>query len=168
MKKETIIHPLQPIYTEDSLILILGSLPSKKSREENFYYANPKNRFWSVLSQIFQETPKTKEEKITFLKKHRLALWDVIHSCDIKGSSDASICNVKANNISSLIKKTKIKYIITTGQTAKKYYDKFLLPKTKIEAIVLPSTSPASAKVKEDELIKKYKVIKDLLERGNL
>ena len=66
---------LQPIYTEDSLILILGSLPSKKSREENFYYANPKNRFWSVLSQIFQETPKTKEEKITFLKKHRLALW---------------------------------------------------------------------------------------------
>ncbi|HIT10454.1 MAG TPA: DNA-deoxyinosine glycosylase [Candidatus Onthousia faecigallinarum] len=168
MKKETIIHPLQPIYTEDSLILILGSLPSKKSREENFYYANPKNRFWSVLSQIFQETPKTKEEKITFLKKHRLALWDVIHSCDIKGSSDASICNVKANNISSLIKKTKIKYIIATGQTAKKYYDKFLLPKTKIEAIVLPSTSPANAKVKEDELIKKYKVIKDLLERGNL
>lgn len=166
MKKETIIHPLEPIYTEDSKVLILGSLPSQKSREESFYYANPKNRFWPVITKLFQENPLTKEEKIAFLKKHKLALWDVIHSCEIKGSSDASIRKVKANNIKSLLSKTKIKYIITIGQTAKKYYDKLLLDQTHIEAIVLPSTSPANAKMKEDDFIEKYKIIKELLERG--
>lgn len=166
MKKEIIIHPLEPIYTEDSKVLILGSLPSQKSREESFYYANPKNRFWPVITKLFQENPLTKEEKIAFLKKHKLALWDVIHSCEIKGSSDASIRKVKANNIKSLLSKTKIKYIITIGQTAKKYYDKLLLDQTQMEAIVLPSTSPANAKMKEDDFIEKYKIIKELLERG--
>ena len=166
MKKEIIIHPLEPIYTEDSKVLILGSLPSQKSREESFYYANPKNRFWPVITKLFQENPLTKEEKIAFLKKHKLALWDVIHSCEIKGSSDASIRKVEANNIKSLLSKTKIKYIITIGQTAKKYYDKLLLDQTQMEAIVLPSTSPANAKMKEDDFIEKYKIIKELLERG--
>lgn len=158
MTKKKVIHPLDPIFDKDCEILLLGSIPSVKSREENFYYAHPKNRFWKVLSKVYESNhPINNEEKIEFLLNHHIAIWDVIHSCNIKNSSDASITNVKVNNIKKLIKSTKIKRIFTLGKTAKKYYDKYCLSNTKIEAISLPSTSPANATYSLEKLVIEYK-----------
>lgn len=155
--KKKVIHPLEPIFDDNCEILLLGSIPSVKSREENFYYAHPKNRFWKVLGAIFKHSKlTTKEEKIEFLLNNHIAIWDVIHSCNIKNSSDSSISNVKVNDIKKLIKKTKITKIFTIGKTAKKYYDKYCFPKTKIEAISLPSTSPANAVYSLEKLILEY------------
>ena len=161
--EKKVVHPLEPIYDKNSKILLLGSLPSVKSREESFYYAHPQNRFWRVLSSVLNEKlPITNEEKQDMLLKNHIALWDVIHSCYIKGSSDASIKEVKANDINSLLQKTSITTIFTTGKTAQKYYDKYCYPKTKIKAICLPSTSPANALKKESDLIEAYKIILDV------
>ncbi len=139
-----ITHEFGPYFNKDSKVLILGSIPSVKSREEGFYYAHPKNRFWTTLSKVYQEDiPQTIQDKKSFLKKHHIALWDVIESCEIEGSSDSTIKNVIPNDILSLVKKTEITTIFTTGKKAKQLYDKYCYPKTKIEAIYLPSTSPA-------------------------
>ena len=111
--KETIIHPFNPIYDKDSKVLVLGSIPSPKSRELGFYYGHPQNRFWKVLSKVYDEPiPNTIEEKKTFVLKHHIALWDVVHSCEIVGASDSSIRNVVSNDIENLLLKTNIKYII--------------------------------------------------------
>lgn len=151
-------HELKPIYSKDSEILILGSIPSVKSREIGFYYAHPQNRFWQVLAAIYKEDlPKTQEEKIDFLIRHKIALWDVLASCSIKSSSDASIKNIKVNNIEKLIKKTNIKAVYTTGKKAYEIYQKEVARKTKIDAIYLPSTSPANASFSIEKLIKEYK-----------
>lgn len=159
MKKQ-IIHPLKPIYNTQSQVLLLGSLPSIKSREEKFYYAHPQNRFWKVLASVLQEeVPTTKQEKTAMLLTHQLALWDVIHSCSIIGSSDASITDVKVNHLQEILKHSKIKYIFTTGKTAKKYYDKYCFKETGIEAINLPSTSPANAAYTLEKLIEAYQQI---------
>lgn len=160
-QKTRVKHELSPIYQHNSEILILGSLPSVKSREESFYYAHPQNRFWRVLSKVYEEnTPKTVEEKREFLKKYKIALWDVIKSCNITGSSDSSIKNVTPNNIQKLLKESNIKRIYTTGKTAYQLYHKYLYPKTKIEAIYLPSTSPANAKMTLENLIEEYQQLK--------
>ena len=98
-------HNIEPVYNQDSRILILGSFPSVKSREAKFFYHHPQNRFWKVLAALFQEeVPQTIEEKKTFLLRNHLALWDVIESCDIKGSSDSSITNVKVNDLDLIVK----------------------------------------------------------------
>ena len=168
MNKKKVIHPLSPIYDDTSQILLLGSLPSVKSREENFYYAHPQNRFWKVLAILFKEPfPTTKQEKTNLVLKHHVAIWDVIHSCYINGSSDASISDVKANDIAALIKKTNIKAVFTTGNTAKKYYDKYCYPNTKIEAINLPSTSTANASYSLEKLVEAYQIILDYLSSSN-
>lgn len=161
MKKNKVYHTLEPYYQKDSQILILGTMPSTKSRELGFYYMHPKNRFWKVLSMVYQEPIlDTIEAKKEFLKKHKIALWDVIQSCDIIGSSDSSITNVIANDIPSLLNKTEIKTIYTTGKKAYQLYQKYIDSKTKINAILLPSTSPANAIFTEEKLYAAYLKIK--------
>lgn len=153
-------HELKPIYDENSKILILGTMPSVKSREVGFYYAHPKNRFWWVLEEIFHEKI---EDKTLFLQDKHIALWDVLATCNITGSSDASIKNAKPNNLQKLLKESKIEVIFATGKTAYKYYLKFFQDKINLPVFCLPSTSPANCKVKNEELIKEYSIIKKYL-----
>ena len=158
-------HELPPIYNEHSEVLILGSLPSVKSREEKFYYAHPKNRFWKTLSAIFEEEiGNTIEEKKEFLYRNHIALFDVIKSCEIENSSDTSIKNVVPNNLKTIIKQSQIKFIFTTGRKAYDLYQKYCFPETKIEAIYLPSTSPANCpKNIETTLVDSYQQIKETI-----
>ena len=117
--KEHIVHPIPPYYDDESRILILGSFPSVKSREQLFFYGHPQNRFWKVMAAVFDDkVPETVPEKKAFLKKHHIALWDVIGSCDITGSSDSSIENVVANDISLILKHAGIRGIFVNGKTA--------------------------------------------------
>jgi len=139
-------HPFPPLYDGDSNILILGSFPSVKSREQNFFYGHPQNRFWKVMAAVFEDdVPKDVPEKRAFLLRHHVALWDVIHSCEIKGSSDSSITNVVANDLTPIFENARIQKVFVNGKTAEKYYKKYLEAATKREAVCLPSTSPANA-----------------------
>lgn len=155
-------HDLEPVFDEKSKILILGTMPSVKSREYGFYYMHPQNRFWSVLENLFQEKIEDKKE---FCLKHHIALWDTLKSCSINGSSDSSISNIEVNDLSLILNKTNIKAIITTGKKAHEIYQKYLYPKYKIEDICLPSTSPANATRSKEQLISDYQIIKTILER---
>lgn len=156
-------HTLEPIYDKNSKVLILGSIPSLKSREVGFYYYHKKNRFWQTLSQVYQEEiPDNKEAKIKFLKKHHIALFDVLKSCYINSSSDASIKNPIPNDLTEILNTANIKAIFTTGKKAYQLYQKYIYPKTKIEAIYLPSTSPANCKKGIEDLLKReYQKIKN-------
>lgn len=159
-----IYHPIKPLYDNNSEILILGSFPSVKSREQMFFYGHPQNRFWRVTAAVFgDEVPRTIEEKKVFLLKNRVALWDVIASCEISGSSDSSIKSVTPNNLSQIIDKGKIKRIFVNGKTAEKYYNKYTRDKIGMEAVCLPSTSPANAAWNMEKLIKAWSVIADRL-----
>lgn len=141
-----VYHTLEPIYDENSEILILGSMPSVKSREVGFYYAHPQNRFFKVLSSIYDETlPITKEDKINFLKRNHIALFDVLKSCEIEGSKDSSIQNIEVNDFEPILKNSKIKTIYTTGKKAYELYEQYCYPKIGIHAIYLPSTSMANS-----------------------
>lgn len=152
------LHPFPPLFNSHSEILILGSFPSVKSREQNFFYAHPQNRFWKVLSSIYSsEIPVTIKDKKNFLYSHKIALWDVIASCRITGSSDSSIKDVIANDLSPILASANIKQIYTNGKTAEKYYNKYLLTKTCKKAVFLPSTSPANAAWTIDKLIYEWK-----------
>ncbi len=152
---------IPPYINEESNILILGSLPSIKSREYGFFYAHPQNRFFKTIAHVFnEEEPKTIEDRKEFLKRYNVALYDVIYECDIQGSSDSSIKNVVPINLSKILKEhPNIKRIYTTGKKAKDLYDKYLLPQTGIEAIPLPSTSGANATMSQKELEEHYKII---------
>ncbi len=159
---ETVRHTFGPVYDEECTILILGSLPSVKSRETSFYYGNPQNRFWKVISSMLGcKMPATIEEKKMMLIKNHIALWDVIKECDIKGSSDSTIKNVIPNDIAGLISKTKIKKIFANGTKAKMLYEKHCLESTKIMIEKLPSTSPANASWKTEKLLNAWKAIKE-------
>lgn len=157
------IHPLEPIYDASSKILILGSLPSAKSREVGFYYGHPKNRFFQILADLFNEAIGDDiKSKIQFLKRHHIALWDVVKSCTICGSSDSSIKDVVVNDIASIIKKSKVTKIYTTGKKAYDLYNRYLFKETGIEAIYLPSTSPANQTIKYEEILAEYqKIVND-------
>lgn len=157
---ETVIHPIPPVFDENSKILILGSLPSVKSREYGYQYAHPQNRFWPIMEKLFN-IKITDENRKQFLLNNNIALWDVIHSCKIQGSSDASITDVVPNDIKSLIDQSKISVVFTTGSKAYELYMKYVYPSTLVKATKLPSTSPANAAMKLDELIEKYKIIKN-------
>lgn len=151
-------HPFPPLYDKDSRILILGSFPSVKSREQKFFYGHPQNRFWKVISGIFNEKmPDTIEEKKRLILGNHLALWDVIAECEITGSSDASIRNARANDLSEILMHSSVKKIIVNGKTAEKLYIRYIEPSTGIKAAVLPSTSPANAAWKLDRLIDSWK-----------
>lgn len=157
MEYEHITHPFEPVYTASSKILILGSLPSVKSREQNFYYGHPQNRFWRVMSCILDEPlPQTIEEKKGMLQKHGIAVWDVIYSCDIIGSSDSSIKNVTPTDIAALVRKTQIKNIYCNGKTAGKLYGKYQQQTVGLPAITLPSTSPANAAFSIERLVREW------------
>ncbi|MBE6624115.1 MAG: DNA-deoxyinosine glycosylase [Ruminococcaceae bacterium] len=158
----TIQHPIPPLFDKNSKILILGSFPSVKSREEAFFYGHPQNRFWRVIAHIFNDSiPNTVDEKRTMLLKNNIALWDVIASCDIIGSSDSSIKNVLANDISTILNSAKIEKIIVNGKTAEKYYNKFIKSKINREAICLPSTSPANASWSFEKLVNEWRIIRN-------
>ncbi len=153
-------HPIAPVYNENSRILILGSFPSVKSREEGFFYGHPQNRFWRVLAAIFAtDLPVTIEEKKNFLYNNKVAVWDVIGSCDIVGSSDNSIKNVVPNDLSQILERADIKQIYVNGKTAKQLYDKYIYPQIEREAICLPSTSPANAAWSLERLIEEWRCI---------
>ncbi len=149
-------HTIKPFYNKDSKVLILGSFPSVKSREEGFYYAHLRNRFWKVLASIFEEEIVDKKE---FLKKHKIALFDVCASCEIKGSSDASIKEVVPNNIKEILEESAIQHIILNGKTASKLYQKYM-NEIKVPSITLPSTSPANATFSLEKLIEEYQILK--------
>ena len=162
MKKieEKIIHPLNPIFDKNSKVLILGTMPSVKSRENNMYYSHPKNRFWIVLASLFNEDiPLTNKDKESFLLKHNIALWDVLKSCKIKGSSDSSIKDPICNNFNLIFNTCNIKAVFTTGKQAFKLYKDL----TGNECYYLPSTSPANCAISLDKLISDYKIILEYL-----
>lgn len=159
-----ITHPFPPLYNKNSKILILGSFPSVKSREQCFFYGHPQNRFWKVLSSLLgAEVPTSVEEKRALLLSSNIALWDVIGSCDIVGSSDSSIKNVIPNDISEILKVADIKAIFVNGKTAEKYYKKYTEEKVGIKAVCLPSTSPANATQSIENLLESWRVILQFL-----
>ncbi len=156
-----IIHPIEPLFDESSEILILGSFPSVKSREQKFFYGHPQNRFWRVVANVFEEkTPETVEEKRAFLLSHHIAMWDVIASCDITGSSDSTIKNVRANDLDIILSCADIKQIFVNGKTAEKYYNAYIKSKIGRAAICLPSTSPANAAWSAERLTEAWSIIK--------
>jgi hypoxanthine-DNA glycosylase len=153
-------HPLPPIFDTHSTILILGSFPSVASRKAGFYYHHPQNRFWKVIAALTQEpVPKTIEEKKNLVLHHHIALWDVIEECSIKGSSDASIQDVKASNLSILLEQCPIERIFANGQTAAKLYTKYCEMLTCKPIITLPSTSPANASFSLEALIEAWRIL---------
>jgi hypoxanthine-DNA glycosylase len=156
-----LVHPLAPVFNEDSNILILGSFPSVKSREGEFFYHHPQNRFWRVISTVFnEELPETVEEKRNILLRNNIALWDVVQSCEITGSADISIKNVIPNDIMPILEKAKIQVLYANGGTAYRLYKIYIFNHSKREIILLPSTSPANASYSLDRLIEAWKVIR--------
>lgn len=155
---QNISHTFEPVYNEASEILILGSFPSVKSRENHFYYGHPQNRFWKVLANILNvEVPETIPEKKQMLLEHHIAVWDVIESCTILGSSDTSIKDVVVNDFTEILAKSNITKIYVNGTKAYDLYQKYAEKKTGIKAIKLPSTSPANAAWKLDRLCEAWK-----------
>lgn len=153
-------HSIPPVYDANSRILILGSFPSVLSRREGFFYGHPQNRFWRVLSAVFHEPlPTSTEGKRNLLLCHGIALWDVIASCKIVGSADSSIREAVPNDLSRILQTAPIERIFTNGKTAKKDYDTFQLRQTDMEAIPLPSTSPANASITLSELTERWQII---------
>ena len=156
-----VIHPIEPVYDTNSRILILGSFPSVRSREEMFFYGHPRNRFWRVLASVFDcPLPQTVEEKRSFLLAHQIALWDVIASCEVHASADSSIQNVIPNDLSGILSAARIDRIFVNGKTAYRYYKQYQQDITSCEAVCLPSTSPANAVWSLDDLIKAWSVVK--------
>ena len=159
------IHNIDPVYNKNSRILILGSFPSVKSREQQFFYGHKQNRFWKVLSAVLaSRLPEDISQKKQMLLKNRIAVWDVIASCEITGSSDLSIKNAVPNDLTTILETADIRAIYANGSKAYQLYCKYQYPDTGMEAVKLPSTSPANAAFSLDALIEKWKMIKADLE----
>ena len=155
-----IVHPIEPVYDSHSRVLILGSFPSVKSREAAFFYGHPQNRFWKVLAAVFHRAvPVTVDEKRSLLLDEGVALWDVIASCEIRGSSDSSIKNAVPNDLTPIFETANIDAIYVNGKTAEKYYKKYLLPVTGRKALCLPSTSPANAAWNLEQLVESWHIL---------
>lgn len=154
-------HPLEPVFDESSRVLILGTMPSPKSREVGFYYGHPQNRFWRVLAALFNEPlPTTNEERRALILRHHLALWDVCASCEIAGASDASLRHAKPNDFACILRVAPIEQVVTTGKTAARLYKKLLQPLyPELPLLELPSTSAANAAMSLDALIEAYRSI---------
>jgi hypoxanthine-DNA glycosylase len=160
MNGTRIDHPFGPLYGENSRILILGSFPSVKSREQNFFYGHPQNRFWKVIAALYgQETPITIPEKRKLILDNGLALWDSIASCVITGSSDASIRDVRANDLRIILDNSPIEKICCNGRKSHEMYQKYIQNEIGQEAICLPSTSPANAQFSLEKLIEAWSEI---------
>ncbi|MBQ6496993.1 MAG: DNA-deoxyinosine glycosylase [Firmicutes bacterium] len=155
-------HPFPPLYSGHSRVLILGSFPSVKSREQLFFYGHPQNRFWGVIAAIFgEQKPQSIDEKKALILDHDLALWDSIASCEISGSSDSSIRNAKPNDLSIILENSQVDRIYCNGRKSHELYRKYIEPITGIEAVCLPSTSPANAQFTMDKLINAWAVIRE-------
>lgn len=155
-----VLHPFGPLYNENSRVLILGSFPSVKSREQQFFYGHPKNRFWPLLAALTGEKiPQNIEEKKQLALKNGIALWDVIASCEIVGSSDSSIRNAKPNDITPILENSGIRKIFTNGKTADSLYMRYIFPVTGIQSVCLPSTSPANAAWNMERLLSAWQII---------
>ena len=153
-------HPIPPTWDARSEVLILGSFPSVKSRESGYFYGHPQNRFWRLLALLYGEScPVGNAGKRAFLLRHRLAVWDVIASCEISGSSDSSIRNAVPNDIRVILDGAEIRQICCNGQLSFRLYNRLLLPATGREALCLPSTSPANAAWTMDRLLGAWSVI---------
>ncbi|MBR5049044.1 MAG: DNA-deoxyinosine glycosylase [Erysipelotrichaceae bacterium] len=147
------LHNIEPVFDERSRILILGSFPSVRSRQQRFFYGHPRNRFWKVMAAVTgSKEPVTIEEKKELLLNNGIALWDVIAQCDITGSADSSISNVTANDLSVILDHSPIERILCNGATAHKLYESYLYPLTGRQAVRMPSTSPANAAWSADRL----------------
>lgn len=155
-----VVHPLVPIYSSESRVLVLGTMPSPASREAGFYYANPRNRFWPVMARLFGVAdPGDAPGRTRLVLEHRIALWDVLASCDIEGAADSSIAHPVANDIAGLLGRTSIERVFTTGATAFNLYQRLCASETHIDAQRLPSTSPANASWSLDRLVESYREI---------
>lgn len=160
MEYERVTHTFEPVYDDASEILILGSMPSVKSREQNFYYGHKQNRFWRVIAAITNsKVPDTIPEKKKLLIDNHIAVWDVVKECEIIGSSDSSIRNVTPNDIAGLLQKTRIRKIAANGGKAKQLYEKYIYEQTGIEIILMPSTSPANAACSLEKLCDAYRML---------
>lgn len=160
MEYKNIKHTFEPVYDEHSRLLILGTFPSVKSRENCFYYGHPQNRFWKVIAKLTDSpVPETIEEKKRLLLRNHIAIWDVIASCTITGSSDSTIRDVEVNDIKGLLEKTDISAIYGNGAKACELYDRFIRQQTGIEIQKLPSTSPANAAFRLERLCEKWRMI---------
>ena len=158
--REIVTHILEPVYDKHSKILILGTMPSPKSREFGFYYSHPQNRFWRVMGELFHEpAPENNNEKRAFLLRRQIAVWDVLQSCEIDGADDNSIRNPRQNDINLILNAADIQAIYTTGKKATGLYKKMCLPKTGRESLYLPSTSPANCGCKWEILVDAYRTI---------
>ena len=156
------VHPIPPVFDGHSELLILGSFPSVKSRETGFFYGHPQNRFWRVLVALYDEPlPRTVAEKTALLLRNRIALWDVIRSCEIDGSSDASIREVVPNDLSVILSAAPVRRIFTNGGTADSLYRRCCERETGIPAVRLPSTSPANARMNFDALLEAWQILFD-------
>lgn len=159
MKEEKITHTLKPVIDPNSKILILGTMPSPKSRETGFYYGHPQNRFWRLLADVYEEElPKTVEEKLQFLHRHHIALWDTLASCTIKGASDASIKEARPNDIEGLVKNSKITQVFVTGKKAEYFYKNYC--HAPLPYVVLPSPSSANQTKNYAEILEIYRLLK--------
>ncbi len=159
-KLEQVIHLLPPIFDSTSKILILGTMPSPRSREAGFYYAHPQNRFWRVLSELLREPlPGNNKERKELLIRHHIALWDVLASCEISGAQDASIKKPVANDIGLILLRAPIRAVFTTGTKAAALYKKYCLPGTGVQPICLPSTSPANCRRGYESIREEYSVL---------
>lgn len=153
-------HPIEPVFDQNSRILILGSFPSVKSREVKFFYGHPKNRFWKVIAAVYGEkAPDSIEEKKSFLLRNHIAVWDVIKSCDIEGSADSSIKNVVPNDLNRILNQAEIEHIFLNGKKAEQLYKKYMEKEINRKAECLPSTSPANAAWSFERLVEEWKKI---------
>lgn len=160
-----LVHPVSPVFNKDSQILILGTFPSVKSREGEFFYHHPQNRFWKVISAICsEEPPETIEGKKQLLIRNKIALWDVVHSCQVIGSADSSIRNVVPNDITPILEQADIQRIYANGGTAYRLYRRYIYKLIGREIMLLPSTSPANASFSLDRLIDIWSVIKSAMD----
>ncbi|MBR0138480.1 MAG: DNA-deoxyinosine glycosylase [Erysipelotrichaceae bacterium] len=157
-------HNIDPVFDNDSRVLILGSFPSVKSREKAFFYGHPQNRFWKVIAGLFnEEAPETVQQKKGLLLRNHIAVWDVIASCEITGSADQSISNVTPNDLDRILSAADIRKIFCNGSKSFDLYMNFIYPKNGIKPEKLPSTSPANAAFSLERLLEKWKIIVDFL-----
>ena len=159
-------HPLEPIFDGRSRALVLGTMPSPASRAARFYYGHPQNRFWRVIAALWNEpVPETNDERIEIVLRHRIALWDVLASCDIAGASDASIANPRHNDLARVIDAAPIEAIFTTGAKAASLYRKLCAPQfAALDHIALPSTSGANARMRLADLIAAYEPLRRVVD----
>jgi len=153
-------HPIAPVWDEHSRVLILGSFPSVRSREQGFFYGHPQNRFWPMIADLLgEERPVSVDEKREMALRHHIAMWDTIYSCDIKGSSDSSIKNVCPTDLRQIIDGSQVKNVFCNGNTSGAYYKKYQEKELGIKAVVLPSTSPANAAWNMERLKNEWGII---------